>query len=65
MGKISSLEEWVKHWNRLVKSPSPEVFKKQVDVALGDSLVGMVGFSTRLVLTLEVFCNVNDSVSLN
>jgi len=57
-------ERVVKQWHRqsreVVESLSPEVFKNCVDVALRDEVSGHTG--DGLMVILEVFSNLNDSV---
>jgi len=58
----------VKHWPRLPRavgeSPSLEVFKRRVDLALG-SVVGLAVLGLQLdSMILEVFSNLNDSAKL-
>jgi len=62
-------ERVIMYWNRLpsevVESPSPDVFKKSVDVALSD--VAESGHEHGLMVGLDDLvglCNLNDSIIL-
>jgi len=68
-GKVSS-QKLITHWHRLprevVKSPSLELFESHGDVALRDMVSGHGGdgLTAKLDDLLDVFSNLNDSMTL-
>ena len=69
LGKNFFTKRVIKHWNRLprevVESPSLEVFKRRVDVALHGLVVDLAVLDLQLnSMILKVFSNLHDSMIL-